>query len=203
RYREISTFGRGTIRAFASNSSEMKKLAARDFEDLLQCAIPTFEGLLSEPHNKRLMKLLYRTAEWHALAKLRMHTDGTLSILDELTVELGKLLRQFRDLTCSQFHTVELPREVSARTRRQIRQRAAATAPMPSPHPVPPAARSIPLEPTLPTATGLNLSTVKLHFLGDYVQHIRQFGTTDSYSTQIVCGHYYKYQIITYIDRSP
>ena len=36
RYREISTFGRGTIRKFATNSSEMKKLAARDFEDLLQ-----------------------------------------------------------------------------------------------------------------------------------------------------------------------
>ena len=36
RYRQISTFGRGTIRRFATNASEMKKLAARDFEDLLQ-----------------------------------------------------------------------------------------------------------------------------------------------------------------------
>ena len=35
-YRSISTFGHGTIRTFAANSSEMKKLAARDFEDLLQ-----------------------------------------------------------------------------------------------------------------------------------------------------------------------
>ena len=35
-YRQISTFGHGTIRKFAANSSEMKKLAARDFEDLLQ-----------------------------------------------------------------------------------------------------------------------------------------------------------------------
>jgi len=31
-----------------------------------------------------------------------------------------------------------------------------------------------------------NLFTVKLHFLGDYVRHIRLFGTTDSYSTQLV-----------------
>lgn len=30
------TFGRGTIRRFSSNVSEMKKLAARDFEDILQ-----------------------------------------------------------------------------------------------------------------------------------------------------------------------
>ena len=36
RYRQISTFGSGTIRKFSQNSSEMKKLSARDFEDLLQ-----------------------------------------------------------------------------------------------------------------------------------------------------------------------
>ncbi len=36
RYRQISTFGLGTIRKFSQNSSEMRKLAARDFEDLLQ-----------------------------------------------------------------------------------------------------------------------------------------------------------------------
>jgi hypothetical protein len=35
----MSTFGRGTIRKFPSNVSEMKKLAARDFEDLLQVRI--------------------------------------------------------------------------------------------------------------------------------------------------------------------
>jgi len=65
------------------------------------------------------MKLLYRTAEWHALAKLRMHTDSTLTLLEELTTEFGKLMRQFRDLTCSQFATIELPREAAARTRVQ------------------------------------------------------------------------------------
>jgi hypothetical protein len=32
----MPTFGSSTIRRFASNASEMKKLAARDFEDLLQ-----------------------------------------------------------------------------------------------------------------------------------------------------------------------
>lgn len=35
RYRKISTFGRDTIRRFAADASAMKKLAARDFEDLL------------------------------------------------------------------------------------------------------------------------------------------------------------------------
>ena len=32
----MPTFGRGTIRRFANNVSEMKKLAGRDFEDILQ-----------------------------------------------------------------------------------------------------------------------------------------------------------------------
>ena len=36
RFRQIPTFGSSTIRNFAANASEMKKLAARDFEDLLQ-----------------------------------------------------------------------------------------------------------------------------------------------------------------------
>src|SRR5258705_13013326 len=34
-YRQISLFG-STIRSWSNNASEMKKLAARDFEDLLQ-----------------------------------------------------------------------------------------------------------------------------------------------------------------------
>jgi hypothetical protein len=70
------------------------------------------------------MKLLYRTAEWHGFAKLRIHTDFTLNHLEELTKEFGLLMRQFRDLSCSQFQTVELPREVEGRKRRQQRAQA-------------------------------------------------------------------------------
>ena len=33
---DIPMFGSSTIRCFATNASEMKELAARDFEDLLQ-----------------------------------------------------------------------------------------------------------------------------------------------------------------------
>lgn len=32
----VPTFGKGTIRKFSNNVSEMKRLAARDFEDILQ-----------------------------------------------------------------------------------------------------------------------------------------------------------------------
>jgi hypothetical protein len=36
RFRMMVTFGHDTIRRFANNVSKMKKLAARDFEDILQ-----------------------------------------------------------------------------------------------------------------------------------------------------------------------
>jgi hypothetical protein len=36
RFRQVPTFGGGVIRLFANNASEMKRLAARDFEDILQ-----------------------------------------------------------------------------------------------------------------------------------------------------------------------
>ncbi|OBZ68473.1 hypothetical protein A0H81_11674 [Grifola frondosa] len=77
RFRVTPTFGRDTIRRFSSNCSELKQLAAHDYEDILQmqCSIPAFEGLLPEPHNKVLMDLLFVFAQWHGLAKLRMHTD--------------------------------------------------------------------------------------------------------------------------------
>ena len=48
-----------------------------------------------------------------------MHTQATLDHLDSLTKEYGRLMRSFRDLTCSQFDTKELPREVDARKRAQ------------------------------------------------------------------------------------
>ncbi len=39
---------------------------------------------------------------------------------------------------------------------------------------------------TRKTTKAFNLQTYKLHSLGDYVRTITMFGTTDSYSTQIV-----------------
>lgn len=159
----------------------MKKLAARDFEDILQCIIPVIEGLLDEPHNTRLLKLLYRTAEWHAFAKLRMQSDVTILQLEELTKELGVLMRSFKNTTCAEIHTKELPGEVKTRARQASRKSKSLpnsnndnSAPAPAP----------PVEASTKT---LNMCTIKWHSLGDYVQTIRLFGPTDSYSTQVVC----------------
>ena len=102
RYRLISTFG-NAIRKFSDNASEMKKLAARDFEDLLQCALPTFEGLLPEPYNRTVLDFQFTLAEWHALAKLRLHTDTTLKFLEQATVILGRKARHFKKTVCAAY----------------------------------------------------------------------------------------------------
>ncbi|KJA12762.1 hypothetical protein HYPSUDRAFT_106680, partial [Hypholoma sublateritium FD-334 SS-4] len=169
-YRNMPTFGSGTIRRFATNASEMKKLAARDFEDLLQCSIPAFDGLLPEPYNAVVMTLLFRTAEWHAFAKLRLHTDSTLQHLEKLTTELGKLMREFRDTTESNFATFELPKEKEARQRRETSEHGKENAGGSSGKKL----------------KSLNLFTYKWHALGDYVRAIRLFGGADGFSTQVV-----------------
>ncbi|KAG2744922.1 hypothetical protein P692DRAFT_20877483 [Suillus brevipes Sb2] len=83
RFRQVPSYGNGVIRRFANNTSEMKKLATWDFENILQCAMPVFEGLFPADHDVIVQSLLYRFAHWHALAKLRVHTESTLSVLDE------------------------------------------------------------------------------------------------------------------------
>lgn len=131
-----------------------------------------FEDLFPEPHEKIIQNLLFVLCSWHALAKLRMHTESTLSRLDALTTELGKAIRQFSEVTCVAFVTHELPREQAARARRQS-QKNKGTSQTGTPS-------------TSPRTKAFNVSTPKLHALGDYVAMIRQFGTTDSYSTQSV-----------------
>jgi hypothetical protein len=181
----------------------MQNLAARDWEDALQvsscwlsfkqflttfqCAIPVFEGLLPTFHDTAVQDILFTLAYWHALAKLRMHTDSTLVLLRGATSSLGTLLRRFIKYTCSAFDTRELPTEVATRGRRQKRKQTNktdlqhdSTQPLVASQPSPTANSSA-------KKKHLNLMTYKLHALGDYVSQIMRFGTTDSYSTQRAC----------------
>ena len=61
------------------------------------------------------MDLLFTHRHWHELAKLCMHHDITLDILDAVTKELGVKLCNFNRNTCTAFNTVELCREYQAR----------------------------------------------------------------------------------------
>jgi hypothetical protein len=135
------------------------------------------------------MKLLYRTAEWHGFAKLRMHTISTLEHLDVLTREFGHLMRHFRDQTCPAFNTKELPREQAARNRQQLRTQARVSPMEHRPRPtsdMPTGSNEMSSGLSTRKAKTLNIFTPKFHSLGDYVQTIQMFGCTDSYSTQLV-----------------
>lgn len=215
-------------------------MAAHNFENLLQvcrrhafiisssllrmqCAIPVFDGLLPEPHNKVVLKLLFDLAHWHGLAKLRLHNDLTLKLMEAATISLGKKLRDFSQNTCPSFETRELHREYDARIRRESKKAASKRPQAPDAHAHAADVLSSINQPSNPEifptqstdeqhqpisgineannalvstkskGTGrryktFNLSTYKLHSLGDYVDTIRNYGTTDSFSTEPVCG---------------
>lgn len=131
------------------------------------------------------MTMLFRLAEWHAFAKLRMHTESTLTRMESVTTVLGRELLKFSNVTCSAFSTVELPRETAARGRRRARTQAKAAKPDGPDVSIAPALSSG-MRSKKRCKKKLNLSIYKLHSLGDYVRTIRMFGTTDSFSTQPV-----------------
>jgi hypothetical protein len=140
--------------------------------------MPVFEGLVPIRALDHLVQdLLYVLSTWHALAKYRLHTQTTVTRLDEATYTLGILMRRFRKETAA-LRTKELQKEKEARLRRVAKQaekegRQATSAEASS----------------SPQHKMLNLFTYKLHALGDYVAAIRMFGTTDNYNTQIVSNH--------------
>jgi len=153
-----------------------------------------------------------------------MHTDPTLSIMENVTSLLGDKLRHFHRDTCAAFSTRELQKEATARCRRQAITKisqsqvrsdhnASNTCPTPSLElPINPESTCQPCTSSLQSAQpsleppgdpeaasqrlvltsrrlkGLNLNTYKIHALGDYVNTIRNYGTTDSYSTELVCA---------------
>ncbi|KAH9961633.1 hypothetical protein BGW80DRAFT_1181194 [Lactifluus volemus] len=179
RYRLIPTFGRGTIRRFGRNASALKKMAARDYEDLLQCAIPVFEGLFPPTQDTIVRRLLFELGTWHAFAKLRLHTETTVDDLESSTTRLGESLRVFEKDICRKYKTYDLPSEEAARTRRKSATTLGSQK------------QKEKMGSTQSTHTRrqrlFRLETVKLHSLGGYAKAIRLHGTTDSYNTQTAC----------------
>ncbi|KAF9550311.1 hypothetical protein CPC08DRAFT_755181 [Agrocybe pediades] len=176
RYRQTPTFGRDTIRRFSTNVSGLKKLAARDYEDILQCSLPVFDGLFPQEHNRVILKLLFELLTWHGLAKLRLHTETTLDDLDNSTTRLGECLCEFTKNVCPEYDTKELPSEEAVRLKRQ----AAAVKKKHGDLKKAEAARQSKGK----QRKHFSMTTYKLHGLGGYVRSIRERGTTDGTSTQ-------------------
>ena len=184
----------------------MRKFAARDFEDILQvrcvvqycfaffqcdvdyqCIIPVVEGLLPAPHNNIILDVFFEFAMWHAYAKLRLHTDTTLSFFENSTRTLGATLRHFRRTTCETYVTVEIPSEEAAHGRRKAALAAKRKGPAPTGKEKVPTGKETGKEKAPgPKLRQLNLATYKYHALGDYGATIRQYGPTDNYNTQVV-----------------
>ncbi|KAG2139105.1 uncharacterized protein EDB93DRAFT_1253173 [Suillus bovinus] len=141
-----------------------------NFEDILQCAIPVFEGLFPTNHDKLVQFLLYRFAQWHTLAKLRIHSESTVNLLEETFKALSLKLQKFQRDTCSAFTTTELPKERTARQKRFVQCSETNTTPP---------------EPSGVKVKKFNLNTYKFHKMGDYVRTIKLFGSTGSFTTQM------------------
>ncbi|KAG2056611.1 hypothetical protein BDR06DRAFT_981320 [Suillus hirtellus] len=98
RFRSIPSFGKSSIRQFLTNVSSMKQQVAQHFEDMLQLH-STFEGLFPDKHNNVIRILLFHMAEWHALAKMCLHSNETLSLLEKSLQQSGAQLRKFSKFT--------------------------------------------------------------------------------------------------------
>ncbi|KIO16354.1 hypothetical protein M407DRAFT_50707, partial [Tulasnella calospora MUT 4182] len=165
RFRKVQPFGRDTIRPFYRNASDMKGFGARDYEDILQCIIPVFEGLLPSPYNEQVLSTLYAMADLASLASLRLHTETTLLALRLAITRYGTLVRRFASITCTAFDTRETPREHQARMRRASAQSGAGG------------------KPAGDSRWTFNLQRFKVHAIGDWPALITEFGTLENYST--------------------
>lgn len=183
----------------------MKKLAACDWEDLLQvwyystvaiasvklilneqCAIPVFDALFPGVHHEILMDLLFELATWHALAKPQLHTESTVMALEHSTQCLGKVIRAFDKTLCAEYNAGKLPAEdVPHAKGRVVTQKTKPTEANTNSTDAGNPASSAKLM-AKKKVHKLNLKTYKLHALGHYVEAIRCFGPSDGYSTQTV-----------------
>ncbi|EJF59272.1 hypothetical protein DICSQDRAFT_65466 [Dichomitus squalens LYAD-421 SS1] len=167
--RRMPTFGRDRIRRFSHDVASRKRLAARDYEAFLITMMPALEGLLDLPDDQTVADLLFELANWHALAKLRLHTTITINIFRAATKHMYDVIRTFANKICLRYQTKELSSEATARVRR-----AKAT----NVH-------------TLTSSTRRPIAftvhhTYKFHSLGDYPNHIERSGSADNYNTQVV-----------------
>lgn len=136
-----------------------------------QCILPCLEGLIPGTLGDTINDLVWNMAVWHALAKLRLHRETTIQILEAATSSMGAALRAFKR-ACASVDTRELPGEVAARGRRTAAKAAV---------------NGTVAAPVLgKNHKAFNDKTFKMHGLGYVPQDVREVGPTDVYSTQAV-----------------
>ena len=116
-----------------------------------------------------------------------MHTETTITHLENATKILSSELRQFRKQNCPAFSTVELPKEAAQQTQKQQKKIFKGNKPA--------AGVTRSTQPSRKLKM-FSTSTYKLHSLGDYASMVHEYGATDSYSTQSVSINFVCYLFI-------
>ncbi|KAL5528007.1 hypothetical protein ACEPAF_7143 [Sanghuangporus sanghuang] len=160
-----------SLRTYKGNLSEFNQMTGYNYKDVLQCALPIFDGLFDDLHESIVRSLIYQTVTMHSLSKLRIHIDATVAALHEEMQRFADSVRKFINETCKEFHTTELRSEIEKRLRRQARAKMTRTSG----------------DSTNSKSSGrkkkFNANTAKFHVIGDYPRSIVERGSTDSYST--------------------
>ena len=154
----------------------------------------------------------------------RYHAIPSFSWDTKVTILLGASLQHFKDVNASGFETRELGKEYNARLCRKARKAANTTSGTTPSFPIIPTDSTIaavtstsmllaseanrPTEAVDPMSmpakvskkrVPFNMNTYKAHSFPDYVRTIRRFGTTDSYSTELVSWTFYSVSDIFHI----
>ncbi|KAK1223437.1 hypothetical protein PQX77_013676, partial [Marasmius sp. AFHP31] len=97
RFRNVPTYGDGTIRRFKKEYAKFSRFAGHDYEDALQCAMFCYEGLFPKGLENLIQDLTFTFATYISYSSLHQHTDSTLATFRTVTKDLGKLLRRGTD----------------------------------------------------------------------------------------------------------
>lgn len=190
RFWQVPTFGNGVICRFSDNTSEMKRLAARDFEDMLQVLFSEYlslnlscwqfsslvchsrlRGIIS--HRSRcccaiaVVSIRAVACPCEAQASLGVHGQVSWRNIQAAVAKVTEIPRCH--LCCIQYSGIA-QRESSLPTKGCKTW------------------WNKPYSPRIKWSEDqdFNLSTYKFHSMGDYATTIKLFGTTDSFTTQIV-----------------
>ena len=206
----MSNFTAGTWENVLQVSSSITYPSTGDLQ-ICKCAIPVVEGLFRE-YDDVVRAILFSLANWHSLAKLKQHSDSTLTLLDRATSDYGATIRRFAARVAN-LATKETPKEQQARSRSAALNASSSIASQPSssttnaaPRPssdIPPAnirirnmadARREAQAPSVPPApkpkgdgaarsVKMSLSYIKLHLKAHVRGSIERVGSTNNTST--------------------
>ena len=76
--------------------------------------MPCFKGLFFKTCDDLIQDLLFTLAFWHGYAKLRLHSDSSVRVLEGATTVFGNLIREFKNIICPRYKTKPTAREQQA-----------------------------------------------------------------------------------------